>query len=217
MSALTPAPAAATGDLAAVAAFLYHEAELLDLYALEEWLALYAEDATYWIPQGGRESDPRFEVQLMLDDRRRLRERVLRISGGHAYSQDPRSSTVHLIGNVRIAGEEEGALDVRSVQLITELGQFKSEDVRVALEPFLQDASEPVRFATVTSVFELGFDASTPALVAALAGEESQRIKNRIAQRLTELGWAVPSELRDVAQGALPNGYRLQNDRVVTA
>ena len=103
------------------------------------------------------------------------------------------------------------------VQLITELGQFKSEDVRVALEPFLQDASEPVRFATVTSVFELGFDASTPALVAALAGEESQRIKNRIAQRLTELGWAVPSELRDVAQGALPNGYRLQNDRVVAA
>lgn len=121
MSALTPSSPAAAGDLAAVAAFLYHEAELLDLYALEEWLELYAPDATYWIPQGGRGTDPRFEVQLMLDDRRRLRERVLRISGGHAYSQDPRSSTVHLIGNVRIVGEEEGALDVRSVQLITEL------------------------------------------------------------------------------------------------
>ncbi|MDO8185990.1 aromatic-ring-hydroxylating dioxygenase subunit beta [Conexibacter sp. JD483] len=120
MSALTP-EAAATGDLAAVAAFLYREAELLDGYELEAWLELYAPDATYWIPQGGRETDPRFDVQLMLDDRRRLRERVLRINGGHAYSQDPRSSTVHLVGNVRIAGEEEGALDVRSVQLITEL------------------------------------------------------------------------------------------------
>jgi p-cumate 2,3-dioxygenase beta subunit len=119
VSALTPAGAAT--DLAAVAAFLYREAELLDAYELETWLELYAPEATYWIPQGGRETDPRYEVQLMLDDRRRLRERVLRISGGHAYSQDPRSSTVHLVGNVRIAGEEEGALDVRSVQLITEL------------------------------------------------------------------------------------------------
>lgn len=114
-------PAGSATDLAAVAAFLYREAELLDAYELEPWLELYAPEATYWIPQGGRETDPRYEVQLMLDDRRRLRERVLRISGGHAYSQDPRSSTVHLVGNVRIAGDEEGALDVRSVQLITEL------------------------------------------------------------------------------------------------
>ncbi|MFZ5889843.1 MAG: HEAT repeat domain-containing protein [Myxococcota bacterium] len=101
------------------------------------------------------------------------------------------------------------------VQLITELGQFKTEDVRVALEPFLQDASEPVRFATVTSVFELGFPASAPALVAALAGEESQRIKNRIAQRLAEVGWEIPSELTTTCQEALPNAYRLQGGRIV--
>lgn len=120
MSALAP-ESGRLDQLAAVSAFLFREGELLDGYELEQWLALFAEEATYWIPQGGRETDPRYDVQLMLDDRRRLRERVLRISGGHAYSQDPRSSTVHLIGNVRIAGEEEGALDVRSVQLITEL------------------------------------------------------------------------------------------------
>ncbi|MGC4089592.1 MAG: HEAT repeat domain-containing protein [Polyangiaceae bacterium] len=103
------------------------------------------------------------------------------------------------------------------VQLISELGQFKQDDVRVALEPFLQDASEPVRFATVTSIFELGFDASVPALVAALAGEESQRIKNRISQRLAELGWQVPAELVDACQQALPSGFRLQNGRVAAA
>lgn len=103
------------------------------------------------------------------------------------------------------------------VQLISELGQFKTEDVRVALEPFLQDASEPVRFATVTSVFELGFEASTPALIAALAGEESQRIKNRIAQRIAELGWQLPAELKETAQSGLPSGYRVQGDRVVAA
>lgn len=101
------------------------------------------------------------------------------------------------------------------VQLISELGQFKTDDVRIALEPFLQDASEPVRFATVTSVFELGFEASTPALVAALSGEESQRIKNRIAQRLSELGWKVPAELSGVCKESLPSGYHLQGDRIV--
>jgi len=102
------------------------------------------------------------------------------------------------------------------VQLISELGQFKTEDVRVALEPFLQDASEPVRFATVTSVFELGFPASTPALVAALVDEESQRVKNRIAQRLSELGWEISAELSATCQQSLPSGYRLQGGRVVS-
>ncbi|MDW5597101.1 aromatic-ring-hydroxylating dioxygenase subunit beta [Conexibacter stalactiti] len=120
MSAAAPAPERER-LLADVAAFLYREAELLDSRRLDEWLTLYADDASYWIPQGDESTDPRVDVQLVLDDRRRLRERVLRISGGHAYSQDPASRTVHLIGNVRIAGDVDGALDVASVQLITEV------------------------------------------------------------------------------------------------
>lgn len=103
-----------------VAAFLYLEAELLDARRFEEWLALYAEDATYWIPQGP-DADPRTDVQIVLDDRRRLRERVLRLTSGHAYSQDPPSRTVHLISNVRIAAEEGEALTVDSAQMVTEV------------------------------------------------------------------------------------------------
>lgn len=103
-----------------VAAFLYLEAELLDARRFEEWLALYADDATYWIPQGP-EADPRTDVQIVLDDRRRLHERVLRLSSGHAYSQDPPSRTVHLISNVRIAAEEGETVTVASAQLITEV------------------------------------------------------------------------------------------------
>ena len=30
--------------------FLFHEARLLDERRLQEWLALYAEDAEYWVP-----------------------------------------------------------------------------------------------------------------------------------------------------------------------
>lgn len=103
-----------------VAAFLYLEAELLDARRLEEWLALYADDATYWIPQGA-DADPRVDVQLVLDDRRRLHERVLRLSSGHAYSQDPPSRTVHLVANVRIVEDADDALTVVSVQHVTEV------------------------------------------------------------------------------------------------
>lgn len=109
--------------LADVAAFLYREAELLDGLQYDAWLELYAEDAVYWIPQGP-DADPRVDVQLLLDDRRRMHERVLRLASGFAYSQDPASRTIHLIGNVRIAGGgevEPPALDVRSVQQVTEV------------------------------------------------------------------------------------------------
>lgn len=109
--------------LADVAAFLFHEAELLDRLELHEWLELYTDDAVYWIPQGP-EGDPHRDVQLLLDDRRRMHERVLRLTSGFAYSQDPASRTVHLVGNVRLAASadvEPPALDVASVQLITEV------------------------------------------------------------------------------------------------
>ena len=38
--------------------FLYHEAWLLDHGRLEEWLGLFATDATYWIPLQASQSDP---------------------------------------------------------------------------------------------------------------------------------------------------------------
>ena len=100
------------------------------------------------------------------------------------------------------------------VQLITELAQHKTDEVRVALEPFLQDSSEPVRFAAVTSVFAIASSESVPALVAALENEESLRIKNRICQGLAQQAWPIPNALQDVAQKALPSGFRIEGDVV---
>lgn len=118
----TPRPAVDPALLAEVSALLFHEAELLDDRRFEEWLELYADDASYWIPQGP-EADPRHDVQLLLDDRRRLRERVLRLASGFAYSQDPASRTIHLVGSVGVVAgpDAAGELDVSSVQLTTEV------------------------------------------------------------------------------------------------
>jgi HEAT repeat protein len=98
------------------------------------------------------------------------------------------------------------------IQLIAMLEEFHTEDVRVAVEPFVTDASEPVRFAAVTTIFAVGKPESVPALIAALEEEESLRIKNRIADRIVERGWKIPEELRDTAKKALPPGYSFDGD-----
>jgi HEAT repeat protein len=100
------------------------------------------------------------------------------------------------------------------VQLITELGEHRSDDVRVALEAFLQDSSEPVRFATTMSLFAINDAASLPSFVAALESEESLRIKNRIAQGVTDANWEVPAELAGALKKSLPPGFRVEGNRI---
>jgi HEAT repeat protein len=100
------------------------------------------------------------------------------------------------------------------IQLITELSHHANEDVRVAVEPFLNDASEPVRFAAATTLFELGLAESVASLVAALETEESLRIKNRIAQGLSERKWAVPADMVQTCQAALPGDFRLEGNLI---
>lgn len=100
------------------------------------------------------------------------------------------------------------------IQLITLLGEHPGEEVRVAVEPFLEDASEPVRFHSVDTVFAMENADSTPALVAALAEEESLRVKNRIAQGMADREWAVSEELHETCSEAMPPDFRLDGSTV---
>jgi 3-phenylpropionate/cinnamic acid dioxygenase small subunit len=104
---------------ATVAEFLYHEAALLDAGDIDAWLALYADDATYTIPQWEPSHEGR--VHIVHDDRRRLAERVARLRSGFAYSQEPASRTVHVVGNVRIAGGDDERLEVSSTLIVAEV------------------------------------------------------------------------------------------------
>jgi HEAT repeat protein len=100
------------------------------------------------------------------------------------------------------------------VQLLAALEEYPSEEVRIAVEPFVQDMSEPVRFTAVTTLFAMGDAASVPTLVTALEEEESLRVKNRIAQGLGERGWEIPSELADACRRGLPPEFALQGATV---
>jgi benzoate/toluate 1,2-dioxygenase beta subunit len=92
---------------------LEREARLLDQGRFEDWLALYSAQCIYWIPAtpGG---DPRREVAVAFDDRRRLEDRVYRLRTGHAWSQAPASRTVRLVTNVEVFPGSEQRLMVRS-------------------------------------------------------------------------------------------------------
>ncbi len=102
------------------------------------------------------------------------------------------------------------------VQLLSSLSAFPSDEVRTAVEPFLEDAGESVRFAAVATVFAMGDVQSASSLVAALEHEESLRVQNRIAQGLADCGWVIAAEQIDQCKGHLPPGYRLVDSTVKT-
>ncbi|MDP2621863.1 MAG: aromatic-ring-hydroxylating dioxygenase subunit beta [Hyphomicrobiales bacterium] len=107
---------------------LEREARLLEELRLEDWLALYAPECLYWVPATPEGGDPRREVAIAFDDRRRLEDRIYRLRLAHAWSQRPPSRTVRLVSNVEVfATDAEDLFMVRSTFMISE---FWAEEVR---------------------------------------------------------------------------------------
>jgi benzoate/toluate 1,2-dioxygenase beta subunit len=111
---LRPArPAADALDLDRCERFLLHEARLLDEAKFDDWLALFTPDGWYWVPSAPDQDNPHDTVSLIYDDRRLLETRVRRLASPRIYSQEPRSRTSRMIGNVSI---EERGLDACTVR-----------------------------------------------------------------------------------------------------
>src|ERR1700741_5603818 len=68
---------------------LQREARLLDQLRYDDWLALYTAQCIYWVPSTPNAGDPRREIAIMFDDRRRLEDRVYSLRPGFARSQAP--------------------------------------------------------------------------------------------------------------------------------
>lgn len=96
--------------------FLYHEADLLDEWRLQDWLALFAEDAVYQVPSTDLSDSASADDNLfyIADDRARLNERVIRLCKRAAHAEHPRSKTRHMISNVRVTRGEDGVIAVRA-------------------------------------------------------------------------------------------------------
>jgi benzoate/toluate 1,2-dioxygenase beta subunit len=108
---------------------LEREARLLDQLRYDDWLALYAPECIYWVPSTPSAGDPRREISVMFDDRRRLEDRIYRFRTGYAWSQAPASRTVRLVTNVEVfATARDDSRMLRSNFLISE---FWGDETRV--------------------------------------------------------------------------------------
>jgi 3-phenylpropionate/cinnamic acid dioxygenase small subunit len=108
---------------------LEREARLLDQLRFDEWLALYTPECLYWVPTTPEGGDPRREVAISFDDRRRMEDRIFRLRTGYAWSQAPKSRTVRMVSNVEVFAT--GREDVRMVRSNLLISEFRVDGTRL--------------------------------------------------------------------------------------
>lgn len=88
-------------------AFLFHEAELLDTWALPQWVELFTEDCAYLIPTTDLPPDasPRTSLFYIADNHYRLNQRAVRLMKDTAYAEFPHSRMRRAISNIRLLGQ----------------------------------------------------------------------------------------------------------------
>lgn len=96
--------------------FLFLEAALLDNWQLDEWLALFAVGARYFVPPAGADddADPATTLFYVADDYHRLCERVKRLNKRTAHAEFPRSRCRRMVSNVRLLAGDATRFTVTS-------------------------------------------------------------------------------------------------------
>lgn len=106
----------------AVQDFLVAEAELLDHRRFEDWLALWTDDASYYVPVRISRRMPHSDVDdsigLFDDNKISLTLRVKRLGTDVAWAEDPPSFTRRFVTNFRVDPEEAGEVKVRDYLLL---------------------------------------------------------------------------------------------------
>lgn len=141
------APSGSTTALAEIEQFLYQEAALLDQGRLDDWLALYTEDATYWLPLAQGQLDPTHAVSIIYDDRPLLEVRVRQFKHPRAHARVPAPRTVHQVGNVRLIAEDGAELRVGSTLVMVEYRNERQRTWGALVEHRLRRTAAGLRIA----------------------------------------------------------------------
>ncbi len=89
--------------------FLYTEADLLDRADLENWMALFTEDGTYWMPVREGQDDPLNEISLLYENRTLMAIRCNNFGHRLSPSMEYPVRSSHIISRVRVSDEDEAA------------------------------------------------------------------------------------------------------------
>jgi 3-phenylpropionate/cinnamic acid dioxygenase small subunit len=106
--------------LRAVEQFVYREARYQDELAYDEWEALWADDAIYWVPSGADDIDPTSQMSIIFDNRSRISTRIKQLKTGKRHAQNPASKLRHLISNVELLATDGDELEVGANFLVYE-------------------------------------------------------------------------------------------------
>ena len=101
-----------------IQAFLYREGRLLDDRVWDEWLALYHQDAEFWMPAWDDDDqltrDPHSEISLIYyPNREGLEDRVYRIKTERSGASMPEPRTTHQVTNLEILSQDGDMVELR--------------------------------------------------------------------------------------------------------
>ena len=108
-----------TEDYLRCSDLIFTEAKYIDQQRWDDWLALFLEDAEYWIPAWDSEheltTDPQTEISLIYyPDRVGLEDRVFRLRTELSSASTPLARTSHLVSNVQVTPRDDGDFLVES-------------------------------------------------------------------------------------------------------
>jgi benzoate/toluate 1,2-dioxygenase beta subunit len=122
MALASPHPVAPGIARAVFEEFLIEEARLLDERRFRDWMGLFAEDGTYWVPAAPDQTSPFDQASLFYDDRDLMKTRIDRLEHPRSHVQTPPSRTAHIVGNVVVdeADHAKGEFLVGSTFIMVE-------------------------------------------------------------------------------------------------
>ena len=122
MSADPTVAGAAAPSAGQLADLVYLEARLIDEGRWDEWYAMYAEDAVYWVPLVPGQPDGENHTSLMYEDRLLLKLRIERFSNPRSFSLHPPVRCLHVLQRPELEQADPGAglWTTRTAQLYVE-------------------------------------------------------------------------------------------------
>lgn len=126
---------------------LFREAWLLDHDRLDEWLALFTDDATYWVPLEPGQSDPRNASSIIFDDRTLLEVRVRQHRHPRAHARLPAARTCHHVGNVMLLAADAAEARVASSLVLVEYRRERQRVFGASVEHRLRRSPAGLRIA----------------------------------------------------------------------
>ena len=126
---------------------LFREARLLDEHRLDEWLDLFTEDATYWVPLEHGQKDPWNTSSIIFDDRTMLEIRVRQYRHPRAHARLPLARTCHQVGNVMLLDAGAGAARVGSSLVLIEYRKERQRVFGASVEHRLRRTPAGLRIA----------------------------------------------------------------------